>query len=244
LRTTVDELEAANSLKDEFLALVSHELRTPLTSIRGYSELLSDENLADEQQGYVEVIERNAARLLSLVERLLLMAKIQSGALPLELGEVVLDELIARSGEAAQPFAASKGVRLDIRSEPGIATKGDAVRLGQVIDNLVSNGIKYTPAGGAVSVTLTSNGDVATILVADTGIGIPAAEEEQVFGRFFRTSTARDSGIQGSGLGLAITRGIVEAHGGTIDFESVEGEGTTFRVTLPNTHKTGLASAA
>jgi signal transduction histidine kinase len=249
LRTTVDELEAANSLKDEFLALVSHELRTPLTSIRGYSELLNDEKLADEQHGYVEVIERNAARLLSLVERLLLMAKIQSGALPLELGEVVLDELIARSGEAAEPFAVSKGVRLDIRSEPGIATKGDAVRLGQVIDNLVSNGIKYTPRGGVVSVTLTFSGggfggDVATILVADTGIGIPAAEEEQVFGRFFRTSTARDSGIQGSGLGLAITRGIVEAHGGTIGFESVEGEGTTFRVTLPNAHKTGLATAA
>jgi signal transduction histidine kinase len=244
LRTTVDELEAANSLKDEFLALVSHELRTPLTSIRGYSELLNDEKLADEQHGYVEVIERNAARLLSLVERLLLMAKIQSGALPLELGEVVLGELIARSGEAAEPFAASKGVRLDIRSEPGIATTGDPVRLGQVIDNLVSNGIKYTPTGGVVSVTLSLNGEVATILVADTGIGIPAAEEEQVFGRFFRTSTARDSGIQGSGLGLAITRGIVEAHGGTIGFESVEGGGTTFRVTLPNAHKTGLASAA
>ena len=244
LRTTVDELEAANSLKDEFLALVSHELRTPLTSIRGYSELLSDENLAEGQRGYVEVIERNAARLLSLVERLLLMAKIQSGTLPLELGEVVLDDLIARSGEAAQPFAASKNVRLDIHSEPGIATKGDPVRLGQVIDNLVSNGIKYTPAGGVVSVTLNSSGDIATIVVADTGIGIPAAEEDKVFGRFFRTSTARDSGIQGSGLGLAITRGIVEAHGGTIGFESVEGEGTTFRVTLPHAYKPGLASAA
>jgi signal transduction histidine kinase len=244
LRTTVDELEAANSMKDEFIALVSHELRTPLTSIRGYSELLHDENLKDEQHGYVEVIERNASRLLSLVERLLLMAKIQSGALPLELGEVVLADLIARSDEAAQPFAASKNITLEVHTEPGIAIEGDPVRLGQVIDNLVSNAIKYTPAAGIVSVTLTRSGDIATIAVADTGIGIPAAEQDQMFGRFFRTSTARDSGIQGSGLGLAITRGIVEAHGGTIDFESVEGKGTTFRVSLPHAYQAGLASAA
>ncbi len=244
LRVTVDELEAAQAIKDEFLALVSHELRTPLTSIRGYAELLRDEELADEQREYVNVIDRNAARLVGLVEDLLLMAQIQSGGVPLEVGEVTLNDLIARSGEAAKPFAASKEIELDIHVESGIATQGDPVRLGQVLDNLVSNAIKYTPNGGVVSITMTRTGETATIAVKDSGIGIPEEEHAQMFSRFFRASNARVSGIDGTGLGLAITRGIVEAHGGTIGFESVVGAGTTFSITLPHAHGCGLESAA
>jgi signal transduction histidine kinase len=245
LRTTVTELEAAQAVKDEFLSLVSHELRTPLTSIRGYAELLQDEEeLADAHRKFVDVIDRNAARLISLVEDLLLMAQIQSGGLPLQLGEVILGDLIARSGEAAQPFAASKGVELEIDTETGLAAYGDPVRLAQVIDNLMSNAIKYTPSGGGVTVTMTHSGETATIAVSDTGIGIPKDEQDQMFGRFFRTSNARGSGIGGTGLGLAITQGIVEAHGGTIGFDSVEGEGTTFRVNLPLASAVGLESAA
>jgi signal transduction histidine kinase len=244
LRVTVDELEAAQAIKDEFLALVSHELRTPLTSIRGYAELLQDEELADGQRDYVNVIDRNAARLVGLVEDLLLMAQIQSGSVPLDVGEVVLNDLIARSGEAAKPFAASKQIELDIDVESGIATLGDPVRLGQVLDNLVSNAIKYTPNSGHVSITMTRTGETATIAVSDSGIGIPEEEHDQMFGRFFRASNARVSGIGGSGLGLAITRGIVEAHGGTIGFDSVVGAGTTFRITLPHAHGSGLESAA
>ena len=244
LHTTVDELKAAQAIKDEFLGLVSHELRTPLTSICGYTELLKDEGLTSEQHEFIDVIDRNAARLIGLVEDLLLMAQIQSGGLPLELGEVILNDLIARSGEAARPFAASKEIDIDIDVEPGIAAEGDAVRLSQVIDNLVSNAIKYTPNGGGVSITMTRTGETATIAVSDTGIGIPQGEHDQMFGRFFRTSNARVSGIEGTGLGLAITRGIVEAHGGTISFDSVEGAGSTFRITLPHAHDAYLASAA
>jgi signal transduction histidine kinase len=244
LRVTVDELETAQAIKDEFLALVSHELRTPLTSIRGYAELLQDEELADAQREYVNVIDRNAGRLVGLVEDLLLMAQIQSGGVPLELGDVLLNELIARSGEAAKPFAASKQITLDIDVELGIATQGDPVRLGQVLDNLVSNAIKYTPDSGRVCITMTRTGETATIAVRDSGIGIPLEEQDQMFSRFFRASNARVSGIDGSGLGLAITRGIVEAHGGTIGFESVVGAGTTFRITLPHAHGCGLESAA
>jgi signal transduction histidine kinase len=244
LRTTVGELEAAQAIKDEFLGLVSHELRTPLTSICGYIELLKEDGVPDEQLGYVDVIDRNASRLLALVEDLLLMAQIQSGGLPLELGEVILNDLIARSGETARPFAASKEIDIDIDAGPGVAAEGDAVRLSQVIDNLVSNAIKYTPNGGGVSITMTRSGETATIAVSDTGIGIPQDEREQMFGRFFRTSNARISGIEGTGLGLAITRGIVEAHGGTISFDSVEGAGSTFRITLPHAHGASLASAA
>jgi len=210
LRDTVDELEAAQAIKDEFLALVSHELRTPLTSICGYTEMLQGEQLADEQHDYVNVIERNATRLLGLVEDILLMTRIQTGGLPLELGDVILNDLIARSGDTARPFAASKEIDLDIDSGPNIATQGDPTRLGQVLDNLVSNAIKYTPNGGEVSITMTRMDETATITVTDNGIGIPSDEHGHMFDRFFRTSNARNSGIPGTGLGLAIAREIVE----------------------------------
>jgi signal transduction histidine kinase len=236
-----ERLLALDQMKDDFIASVSHEFRTPLTSIRGYAELLQEANLPAEHRDFVNVIDRNSARLAGLVEDLLLMAQIQSGGLPLDLDEVVLNHLIARAGEAAKPFAASKCIDLDIDTEPELVTaQADAERLGQVLDNLVSNAIKYTPDGGGVSIKMTHTGDTATIAVSDTGIGIPEDEQAQMFSRFFRSSNARHSGIEGSGLGLAITRGIVEAHGGTIGFDSVEGVGTTFRLTVP----LGLASAA
>jgi signal transduction histidine kinase len=173
------------------------------------------------------------------------MAQIQSGALPLELDEVVLNDLIESSSEAAKPFAASKQIELYVDTEPAIvATRADGARLAQVLDNLVSNAIKYSHNGGGVWIRMTQTGQAATISVSDSGIGIPQNEQAQMFGRFFRTSNARQSGVEGSGLGLAITRGIVEAHGGTIGFESVEGVGSTFRLTLPLVHDAALASAA
>ena len=205
LRATVAELVAAQAVKDEFLALVSHELRTPMTSITGYTELLQGEELTDEQHDYLKVIDRNSARLLSLVEDLLLMTQIQSGGLPLELGEVILSDLIARSSEAAKPFAASKGIDLEIDSEPGIATQGDQERLGQVLDNLVSNAIKYTPDGGDVTITMTHTADTRR-----SPSPTPASASRRRAGsgvqRFFRTSNARRR-HRGHGLGLAITRG-------------------------------------
>ena len=237
LRATIDELEAAQKIKDEFISLVSHELRTPLTSISGFTEILQEEELTDDQREYLGVIAANSVRLLTIVDDLLLMAQIQSGGVPLQLGEVMLNDLVARSGEAARPLAAGKEIEVDIDAEPGIAAEGDQARLGQVVDNLLSNAIKYTPPGGKVSITMTRSGETATIAIRDTGIGIPAGEQGQLFSRFFRSSNARASGVQGTGLGLAITRGIVEAHGGTIDFDSVEGSGTTFRVTLPHAHR-------
>ncbi len=242
LRATIDELEAAQKIKDEFISLVSHELRTPLTSISGFTEILQDEGeLTADQREYLGVIAANSVRLLTIVDDLLLMAQIQSGGVPLQVGEVMLNDLVARSGAAAKPFAASKDIEVDIDAEPGIAAEGDPARLGQVVDNLLSNAIKYTPDGGGVKITMRQDGDTATIAVRDTGIGIPAEEQAQLFSRFFRSSNARASGVQGTGLGLAITRGIVEAHGGTIDFDSVEGSGTTFRVTLPHAHRVEVA---
>jgi signal transduction histidine kinase len=236
LRRTVAELAAAQRIKDEFLSLVSHELRIPLTSIRGYTELLQDEELPDEQRMCVDVIDKNADRLLGLVDDLLLMTQIRSGGLPLELQEIDLSNLLARSAEEARALAANKQVDVDVDTGPRIKAQGDAARLEQAFDNLLSNAIKCTPPGGGVTITMSHTGPIATIAVGDTGIGIPMDEQDQVFGHFFRTSNALAAGLEGRGLGLAIARGIVEAHGGTIGFESREGEGTTFSITLPCTH--------
>jgi signal transduction histidine kinase len=192
LRHVVVELKEAQRIQEEFIALVSHELRTPLTSIRGYTELLLEEGLTEDQQrDYLNVVDRNSERLLTVVDDLLLVEQIESGTIPLELGEVVLNDLIEQAEEAAKPLATSRNIGLDIVTDPSLVTSGDASRLGQVLDNLISNALKYTPEGGNVSLTTTRVGENALIEVADSGIGIPEAEQDQMFDRFFHTSNAR-----------------------------------------------------
>ena len=234
LDATIEELEAARADRDEFLGTVSHELRSPLTSIHGYLELLQDDPaLSDEQHTFLSTIERAADRLLALVEDLLLITKLESGDVPLELSPVRLDDVLAASIGAAAPTADAGGVELVIESATAVVLDADARKLGQALDNLVSNAIKYTAAGGRATVALGFDDGAATVVVADTGIGIPLEDQPQLFTRFFRSTNARESRIGGTGLGLAITRAIIEAHHGTIDFESREGVGTTFRIVLP-----------
>jgi signal transduction histidine kinase len=231
-REQVAHLQELDTLKDEFIALVSHELRTPLTSIRGYTEMLLDERLPDEHRTFLDVIDRNASRLLALVNDLLLLASIQSRKLVLETAELDVDDLLSDAALTARPLAAAKEIELHVDPACGVQTVGDGSRLGQVLDNLMSNAIKFTPAGGTVRLGATCDGDQVCITVADSGIGIPKNEHGQIFERFFRSSSARGAAVPGTGLGLVITRGIVESHGGTIDFESEEGKGTTFRIRL------------
>jgi signal transduction histidine kinase len=222
-------------LKEEFLASVSHELRSPLTSILGYSESLRTAGfgpLGEEQLEAVRVIERNATRLHRLIDDLLLTARIEAQGLDLRLEELDLATLAAESVQAATPAAESRGVKLVLADAP-VGVEGDRLRLGQLLDNLVSNAVKFTPEGGTVTVTLARRDDRAVLAVADTGIGIPEQDSEQLFQRFYRTSTARNHSIEGTGLGLVIAKAIAESHGGSIDFESSLGEGTTFRVELP-----------
>jgi len=246
-REQVAHLQQLDSLKDEFVALVSHELRTPLTSIRGYTELLLDDDPVDEQRTFLEVIDRNASRLLSLVNDLLLLAAIQSGKLVLESAALEVDDLLGDAGMTAGPLAAAKGIELQLELSGGLRTVGDRSRLGQVLDNLISNAIKFTPEGGTVRLGAAREGGHLRISVSDSGIGIPKADHAQMFERFFRASSARAAAVPGTGLGLAITRGIVESHGGTIDFESEEGAGTTFSIRLgleAGTDRTPLPGAA
>ena len=221
-------------MRDAFVATVSHELRTPLTSISGFLEMMQDEEdrLDDTGRQYLDVIRRSTERLYSLVEDLLLVAQIEAKRVELDLADVDLAELAARTVEAMRPAAGEKGVTLEVVSDHPPTARGDQVRLTQVLDNLVSNAVKFTDEGGVVTVTVKGNGDGVDLVVKDTGIGVSTEEQGQVFTRFFRASTATKRAIPGTGLGLAISRALVEQHGGTISFSSREGEGTTVTVRL------------
>jgi signal transduction histidine kinase len=219
-------------MRDAFVATVSHELRTPLTSISGFLEMMEDEEheLGDAGRQYLDVIRRATDRLHSLVEDLLLVAQIEARRIELELAPVDLVDLASRAVQSAQPAAAEKGIALDLVSDHPPAVLGDAKRLSQVLDNLVSNAVKFTPDGGRVTITVEPN----RLVVADNGIGVAADEQKQVFSRFFRATSATQRAIPGTGLGLAICHALVEQHGGSIEFLSDEGAGTQVVVSLPN----------
>jgi signal transduction histidine kinase len=168
-----------------------------------------------------------------VVGDLLFLAQVEAGRLALELGAVDLDSIAAECVETARPLAEEKGVTLTLATGPVPLVVGDRARLSQLLDNLVTNGIKFTPSGGRVDVRIRGHGGKAVIEVRDTGMGIPATEQEHLFERFFRTSKATEQAIPGTGLGLAISKAIVEAHGGGIVVASDDGAGSTFRISLP-----------
>jgi PAS domain S-box-containing protein len=229
-----DRLRELDRLKDEFIALVSHELRTPLTSIRGYLDLLADDTtLNAEQTQFMETIDRNAQRLQRVVGDLLFCAQIEAGKLTLECGDVDLNTLVEDSLEAVRPAAGAKAIAVHVTLGELPVVLGDRARLAQVLDNLVSNAVKFTPASGTVGIATSCVTGGVEIAVSDTGMGIPADELPKLFQRFFRTERATSDAIQGTGLGLAIARAIVDEHGGRIGVESEERIGTTFRIFLP-----------
>jgi signal transduction histidine kinase len=235
--TDVTQSREVARLKDEFVGLISHELRTPLSSILGYLELLRDDEdnpLSDEQTHYLGVAERNAHRLLRLVGDLLFTAQVESGKFPLDSHNVEVDRIVRGAVESARPVADSAGITLveELPKESPIVF-GDAIRLGQACDNLISNAIKFTPRGGTVTVSLSLDDGHARITVRDTGMGIAASELDKLASRFFRATTATRNAVPGVGLGLTITKAIVTAHRGELDVESEEGVGTCFSVKLP-----------
>jgi signal transduction histidine kinase len=237
-RLLSEQLRELDRMKDAFVAGVSHELRTPLTSIRGYVGLLREGeagDLTDRQESFLEIVDRNSHRLQNVIADLLFVAQVDAGKLSLERSEVDLSTVVAESVAAAGPHAEAKGVELSVAANGILFLSGDRGRLGQLLDNLISNAIKFTPQGGQVSVSAEPKNGLARVTVADTGIGIPPGEQERLFERFFRASSARELVIQGTGLGLSIAKGIVDAHNGTIAARSQEGTGTTFTVELPLT---------
>jgi PAS domain S-box-containing protein len=225
-------------LRDELIATVSHELRTPLTSIIGYAELLADldgPDVSARARRLVEVIERNAHRELRLVDDLLTLAYLDDNRLRLHRAPTDLAELCQRAVDDAALRARERGLTLRLvrPAEPVRPVLGDGFRLVQVLENLLTNALKFTAPGGRVDVAVSDGGDRCVVEVRDTGIGMDAEERERVFERLYRAPGAVARQTQGAGLGLAIVRAIVQAHEGSIEVDSQVGVGTVLRVGIP-----------
>jgi len=232
-----ESAEIANRLKDEFLATVSHELRTPLNAVLGWTSLLRGANMDEGRRAKaLEIIERNARLQQKIVEDILDVSKIIAGQLHIAKEPLPFRPVVEAAVESARPMAAGKNIKVTVEldDDPAIII-GDHARLEQVVSNLLSNGIKFTPDGGLLRVTLAVTESCVELVVADTGIGIAPDFLPHVFERF-RQADARVSRAHGGlGLGLAIVRHLTEMHGGTVAAVSAgEGKGSTFILRLPN----------
>jgi signal transduction histidine kinase len=236
----VARLEALDRSKSDIIGTVSHEMRTPLTSISGYVELVLDGeggDIPDDARDMLGVVDRNARRLQSLVADMLMMTRLDSGERP-AMAPLDVATLVRRAAESLRPFAYARHVDLAVGDAVPTTVEGDAGQLERVLTNVIENAVKFTPAGGTASVdvhaaTGPAGRPAVMVVVADTGMGIPADALPHVFDRFFRAANAQSEVVPGTGLGLAIVREIVRAHGGEVTVSSVLGEGTTFRIALP-----------
>jgi signal transduction histidine kinase len=233
-----ERLLEADRLKDEFVALISHDLRTPLTSIIGYTELALDESgggpLDPERKSYLSVVARSSERLLRLVDDLLFVARLRAGrGLELDVKELDLAAIAQQSAVEAHPRAQAKHLELHYEGVDAAPVRADRGRMFQLLDNLIANAIKFTPAGGRVAVHVEALPDTVVLEVRDTGIGMSPEDAGQLFDRFFRTERASTEQIPGTGLGLYIARAIVEAHRGSISAAPRPERGTVFRIELP-----------
>ena len=234
LRDVTAEREAER-LKSELVSTVSHELRTPLASILGFAELLETREYDREtQKRHLQTINAQARRLTTLIDDFLDLQRIEQGRFRLNLEPVALHDLLRE--QVALFSAQSSGHTIELSlPEEELEVLGEGDRLRQVVANLLSNAIKYSPDGGRVEVAATHDRAVVSVSVTDSGVGIPADQQPQIFTKFFRVDSSSTRTIGGTGLGLALCREIVQAHGGRIGFESAEGKGSTFRFELPST---------
>jgi signal transduction histidine kinase/PAS domain-containing protein len=227
LRERTEALEAAGRLKSEFLANVSYELRTPLTSITGYAEMLTGNyagELAPRQREYATNILESAQEFTRLVDDILDLATIEAGYMELDTSEVDIQAMLQSVLTLQQAQARNLGLRLEFDCPPTIGTvPGDERRLKQVMFSLVSNALKFTPAGGSVMVAARREGERVALVVSDTGIGVAAEDQARIFEKFERGNTRQS----GAGLGLALVKSFIELHGGTVELRSSPGAGTT-----------------
>lgn len=232
-----EQLAQINELRTDLILTMSHDLRNPLTSISGAAEMLAEEEEyedadPEDRAAYLEIIGHNTNRLIHMVDDLLLLAKLDAEGLQSRHEPVDLVAVTTAAVSDVRPAAKAKGIRLDLTAADGPSLQGDSDQLRHLVDNLVSNAVKYTPTGGRIQVEVCPTADAWELVVTDDGIGIPAAERELIFGRFSRGSNARAAQIAGSGLGLVIAQAVATSHGGDIRVESHEGRGSRFVVTL------------
>jgi two-component system phosphate regulon sensor histidine kinase PhoR len=232
----VTELRRLERVRQDFVGNVSHEFKTPLTAIQGFAETLLAGAVDDPKNNrrFLEIIREHAVRLARVTDDLLKLARIEAGKLELEFFPVGVQELIEGCAETTLLKANRKQISFSMEVPAGIpALRGDASLLHDVLQNLLDNAIQYTPPGGLVVVGAAAGPHEATITISDSGIGIPLADQERIFERFYRVDAARSREAGGTGLGLSIAKHIVEAHGGRLSVESAVGQGSKFSFSIP-----------
>ncbi len=245
LQKTNAELVRSNDLKNQFLGMAAHDLRNPIGVILSYSEFLSEEAadvLNEEHLQFLQTIRRSSEFMLRLLNDLLDVARIESGRLDLEREPVDLAALIRENVLLNQVLADKKGIRIAFRAEDGLPpVPADRQKIEQVLNNLLSNAMKFSPAGTSVDVTLARNDGDAVVSIRDEGPGIPESDRQKLFQPFARMSVKSTGGEKSTGLGLAIVRKIVQGHAGRIRVDSEPGRGTTVSFSLPLTDPSGGA---
>lgn len=236
LSRTAEQLAALNRMKDEFVSTVSHEFKTPLTTISGFLTVMLDGEagpLNAQQMKFLNIAKSAAKRLSGLVSDLLDLSRLEGGA-KMELKPLELDRLVTSSAENFQPVAGENGKTLSVEAPVRLPRAlGDERWLALVVDNLISNALKFSHPGGRVRVRVQDKGEFLMVSVTDDGIGVPAQDRDRLFERFYRASNRTEVNAPGTGLGLSIAREVVSKHGGKIWFESETGAGTTFHFVVP-----------
>ena len=230
------EIERANRLKSEFLASMSHELRTPLHTIIGFAELLQEGHegaLSEAQSRFVGHIRRDSEHLLELINDVLDLSKIEAGQLTLKRETYPLTRSVGEALDAIRPGAAAKGIAVEQRGERDSLVDADPLRVKEMLYNLLSNAVKFTPEGGKVWIETMGDAGFVRVTVGDTGIGIPAVEQENIFDKFYQVGNTTRGVREGTGLGLSITKELVQMHGGWMEVDSTPGQGSRFTFTLP-----------
>ena len=233
----VSEIRRLEQMRRDFVANVSHEFKTPLTAIQGFAETLIEGAIADKQNGprFLQIIKDHAIRLNRLTTDLLRLSQIEAGQVVILKEKLPLRETLQVCVDTVRMKSEKKNIALSTDLPPGEAfALADPARLREILLNLLDNAIQYTPAGGKIVLGAKPSPEGVTFYVADTGIGIPVAEQQRIFERFYRVDDARSRDVGGTGLGLAITRHLVEAHGGTISLSSTVNQGATFSAFIPS----------
>ncbi len=235
LEHAFDELRHLDKSKSELIQNISHELRTPLTFIRGYLELLQDGDLGElleEQKKAVDLVAAKSEVLSNLIDDIIAMLK--AGREEIRTGPVSISKIGHFAVQAARASAEEVGLALIEEIPEGLPlVQGEMRRLGQVLDNLIQNAIKFTDAGGTITVRMLEEEEQIRVEVEDNGIGVAPDELDRIFNRFYQVNGATTRHFSGTGLGLAIVKQIVEAHGGQVGVQSTVGEGSTFHFTIP-----------
>jgi len=237
LNDALNRLSELSQMKANFVSNISHELRTPLTHIKGYLELMVSEtlgNISEEQRHALKVSQRSAAKLEELIEDLIMFSLASKGELSMKLESVDIHRLVNLAAKSAARKADDRGVRVEVNAGDSIPlVQADAEKISWVVAQLLDNGIKFTPSGGCVTVSLEEEGrNLVRVSVSDTGVGIPQSRLKEIFEPFHQLDGSSTRHYGGTGLGLSLVRQIIEAHGSLLDIKSVEGNGAMFKFPL------------